>query len=67
MLVIIMCDVVYNRKDALTIAVDADNNVLMLLGKYRPSNTITLKDTMDALTKELEGPFKIDYSNFKAI
>lgn len=60
-------EVVYNRDDALTIAVDADNNVLMLLGKYRPSNTITLKDTMDALTEELGGPFKIDYSNFKAI
>ena len=39
----------------------------MLLGKYRPSDTITLQDTIDALTKEkLGGPFKIDYSNFKA-
>lgn len=60
-------EVVYNGEDALTIAVDADNNVLMLLGKYIPDNTITLKNVMDALTKDLGGPFKIDYSNFKAI
>lgn len=60
-------EVVYNRNDALTIAVDADNNVLMLLGKYRPSNTITLKNVMGALTEDLGGSFKIDYSNFKAI
>lgn len=60
-------EVVYNRNDALTIAVDADNNVLMLLGKYNPSNTTTLKNVMDALTEDLGGSFKIDYSNFKAI
>lgn len=60
-------EVVYNKVDALTIAVDVDNNVLMLLGKYKPSDPITLEDTMDALTKKLGGPFKIDYSNFKAL
>lgn len=61
-------EIVYSGTDALTIAVDANNNILMLLGKYRPSDTITLQDTIDALTKEkLGGPFKIDYSNFKAI
>ena len=61
-------EVVCKNPDELTVAVDADNNILMLLGKYRPSDTITLQDTIDALTKEkLGGPFNIDLSNFKVL